>query len=345
MEKYRAIPGGFMRIGEMAKKGGITVRALSYYDKEGLLTPSAESEGGYRLYSDKDLLKLFQILMMKRLGFTLNEIKKRIVAMDTTFEVINVLTEHATNIRKEIDHLTESLNALESLKEEIIQVDSVDYKKFADILAHLQMKNERYWLVKYLDNDVLDTLITHNEAWSEENAEKMIEATNSFINEAARLHFDGVSPESEQGRAFAERYWKWIMEVTGGDMNLVKRISEQATNSMSDKKYDERMEKAILFMKSSLGMYFNNGFIAEAAKLHDDGVPPESEKGQDFAKRYWKWLMELTGGDMAKLQEMNEQFGNSAADNDEVSKKSQLFMGSSLQIYFANLQKENGNDG
>lgn len=344
MEKYRTIPGGYMRIGEMAKKGGITVRALSYYDKEGLLTPSAESEGGYRLYTDKDLVKLLQILMMKRLGFTLKEIKKRIVAMDTTFEVINVLAEQATNIRTEIDHLTESLNALESLKEEIIQVDSVDFKKFADILAHLQMKNERYWLVKYLDNDVLDTLMTYNEAWSKENAEKMIEATNSFINEAARLHFDGISPESEQGRNFAERYWKWIMEVTGGDMNLVKRISEQASKSTSDQKHDERMEKATLFMKSSLGMYFNNGFMGEAAKLYDDGVVPESEKGQDFAKRYWKWLMEISGGDMAKLQEMNEQFGNNAADSDEISKKSQLFMGSSLQIYFANLQKEDGNN-
>ncbi len=343
MEKYRAIPEGYMRIGEMAKKGGITVRALSYYDKEGLLTPSAESEGGYRLYTDKDLAKLLQILMMKRLGFTLNEIKKRIIAMDTTFEVSNVLTEHATNIRKEIDHLTASLNALESLNEEIILMDSVDFKKFADILAHLQMKNERYWIVKYLDNDVFDTLVSHNEAWNEENAEKMIEDTNNFINESARLHFDGVSPESEKGRNFAERYWRWIMEVTGGDMNLVKKISEQTTKSTSDKKHDERMEKAISFMKSSLEMYFNNGFIAEAKKLHDDGVPSESEKGQDFAKRYWQWLMELTGGDMAKLQQMNEQFGNSADDDNEISQKSQLFMGSSLQIYFKNLQKENEN--
>lgn len=126
-------------------------------------------------------------------------------------------------------------------------------------------------------------------------------------------------------------------------MNLVKKISEQTTKSTSDKKHDERMEKAISFMKSSLEMYFNNGFIAEAKKLHDDGIPPESEKGQDFAKRYWQWLMELTGGDMAKLQQMNEQFGNSAADDNEISQKSQLFMGSSLQIYFKNLQKENEN--
>ena len=49
MEKYRAIPKGYMTIGEVAKKMGITVRTLQYYDKEGVLPPSAESEGGRRL--------------------------------------------------------------------------------------------------------------------------------------------------------------------------------------------------------------------------------------------------------------------------------------------------------
>lgn len=338
MEKYRAIPDGYMKVGELAKKAGVTVRTLQYYDKEGLFSPSAESEGGYRLYTDKDLVKLLQILMMKRLGFTLSDIKKRIVSMDTTAEVLDVLTEHATNIRKEINNLTESLNALELLKEEIVQVDSVDFKKFADILALLQMKNERYWLVKYLDDDVLDEL--KNRAISDENITMMPDATNDYIVEAAKLQNDGISPESEQGQDLAKRFWGWLMEITGGDISLVKKINEQMINSISDEKHDESMENFRLFMASALGVYFDNGFNAEATKLHDDGVQPESEKGQDFAKRYWKWLMELTGGDTAKLQEMNEQFGNSAADNDEISKKSQLFMGASLQIYFENLQKE-----
>ena len=62
MAKYRAIPAGFMTIGEVAKKMGVTVRTLQYYDKEKLLSPSAESEGGRRLYTDKDLIILHQIM-------------------------------------------------------------------------------------------------------------------------------------------------------------------------------------------------------------------------------------------------------------------------------------------
>lgn len=70
MAKYRAIPDGYMTVGEVAKKMGITVRTLQYYDKEGLLPPSAESVGGRRLYTDKDLVTLHQILSLKSLGFS-----------------------------------------------------------------------------------------------------------------------------------------------------------------------------------------------------------------------------------------------------------------------------------
>ena len=54
MNKYKAIPDGYMTVGEVAKKMDITVRTLQHYDKEGLLSPSAMSEGGRRLYTDKD---------------------------------------------------------------------------------------------------------------------------------------------------------------------------------------------------------------------------------------------------------------------------------------------------
>ena len=66
MARYKAIPQGYMTVGEVAKKMGVTVRALQYYDREGLFSPSCISEGGRRLYSDKDIVKLHQILTLKK---------------------------------------------------------------------------------------------------------------------------------------------------------------------------------------------------------------------------------------------------------------------------------------
>ena len=45
MNENRAIPPGYMTVGQAAKRLGVTVRTLQYYDKEGLLSPSAQSEG------------------------------------------------------------------------------------------------------------------------------------------------------------------------------------------------------------------------------------------------------------------------------------------------------------
>ena len=119
MAKYRAIPQGFMTVGEVAKKMGVTVRTLQYYDKEGLLSPSAESEGGRRLYTDKDLIRLHQIISLKSLGFSLDDIKERLISLETPADVANALTEQADDIRQKIEQLQASLSAIEQLKAEV----------------------------------------------------------------------------------------------------------------------------------------------------------------------------------------------------------------------------------
>lgn len=61
-------------VGELARLSHMSVRALHHYDAIGLLTPSARSAAGYRLYSDADLRRLQQVLFYRELGFGLDEI-------------------------------------------------------------------------------------------------------------------------------------------------------------------------------------------------------------------------------------------------------------------------------
>lgn len=96
MEKHKAIPRGYMTVGEVAKKMQSTVRTLQYYDKEGILSPSAESEGGRRMYTYKDIVKLHQIQSLKYLGFSLDDIKNRLISLDTPDEMATLLTERNT---------------------------------------------------------------------------------------------------------------------------------------------------------------------------------------------------------------------------------------------------------
>jgi DNA-binding transcriptional MerR regulator len=61
---------------EVAELAGVTVRALHHYDEIGLLKPSGRSEGGYRLYSHGDLLRLQEIVAWRQLGFSLREVQE-----------------------------------------------------------------------------------------------------------------------------------------------------------------------------------------------------------------------------------------------------------------------------
>ena len=144
MEKYRAIPNGYMTVGELAKRMGTTVRTLQYYDKENLLKPSAESEGGRRLYTDKDMIRLHQILSLKSLGFSLEDIKEHLISLDTPNDVANVLAGQAASIEKQIQVLSDILVDIKALREEVLQMQTVDFKRYAAIITNLQMKNEQY---------------------------------------------------------------------------------------------------------------------------------------------------------------------------------------------------------
>ena len=73
---------GFINIGEMAKRAGVSVRTLRHYDAVGLLKPSCITQAGYRLYDQAALARLEQILYFRELGFALDEIKTMMQSPD-----------------------------------------------------------------------------------------------------------------------------------------------------------------------------------------------------------------------------------------------------------------------
>ncbi|MGN7895967.1 MerR family transcriptional regulator [Bacillus sp. 22475] len=67
------------KVGELA---GVTVRTLRYYDKIGLLKPASKTEGGHRLYTNEEIKKLQQVQFLKKIGFSLHEIKNMLASSE-----------------------------------------------------------------------------------------------------------------------------------------------------------------------------------------------------------------------------------------------------------------------
>lgn len=71
-----------MQIGEVAVRTELSLRTIRHYEETGLVTPSARSQGGFRLYAEKDVNRFMVIRRMKPLGFTLNEMRELLEVTD-----------------------------------------------------------------------------------------------------------------------------------------------------------------------------------------------------------------------------------------------------------------------
>ena len=71
-----------MQIGEVAERIGLSLRTIRYYEEVGLITPSARSQGGFRLYTEHDASRLQLVKDMKPLGFSLDEMRDLLGVLD-----------------------------------------------------------------------------------------------------------------------------------------------------------------------------------------------------------------------------------------------------------------------
>ncbi|MDN5570484.1 MAG: MerR family transcriptional regulator [Propionibacteriaceae bacterium] len=90
-----------MQIGEVAELTGMSFRTLRHYDEVGLLSPSARSQGGFRLYAPEDLDQLLVIRRMKPLGFSLDEM----LQVRLLTEKLKALPEPDADLQAELDDM------------------------------------------------------------------------------------------------------------------------------------------------------------------------------------------------------------------------------------------------
>ncbi len=105
-----------MRIGDVAKQSGMTVEAVRFYERQGLLPRPPRTEAGYRVYTDTDLRRLQIIRQAKRLGFSLQEIARILRLRERGHcpcpEVIDTLEHH-------LRQTEDQLQRLQSFRDEI----------------------------------------------------------------------------------------------------------------------------------------------------------------------------------------------------------------------------------
>lgn len=129
-------------VNKLAKIAGVSVRTLHYYDEVGLLKPSTLQKNGYRVYGERELLELQQILFFRELDFPIEEIKR--IMSSPAFDKRQALHDHRAMIelkKKRLSGLIKTIDTTLQKLENQHPMDDQDMKELYETFGEETMKN------------------------------------------------------------------------------------------------------------------------------------------------------------------------------------------------------------
>lgn len=201
-----------LKVGELARRCGLTVRTLHHYDSIGLLTPSARSDSGYRLYNRDDVARLHQIQALKRFGLSLADIGA--VMADPWQNLASIVERQIESLEQQIEDGKKLHSRLSGLHQ---QLKRGEEPELADWLTTLEMM-EMY--DKYFSAEEVKRLPLLNAG---ETAIAVEWA--SLVNSVREAMESKVPAESLDAQALARRWMAMLVRDTNGDPRLVAKLN------------------------------------------------------------------------------------------------------------------------
>lgn len=131
----------FYTSGEFAAKAHVTLRTIRYYDKQKLLVPSERTASGARRYTDGDLAKLQQILLLKFLGFSLEEIREMTLASADEQFLLESMRMQKRLLQERMEQIQEMTKAVDSTIETIQEEHRLDGSRLLDLIHMTAAEN------------------------------------------------------------------------------------------------------------------------------------------------------------------------------------------------------------
>ncbi len=206
-----------LKVGELARRTGLTVRTLHHYDAIGLLPPSRRTEAGYRLYDRGDVERLTRILLLRRLGLSLDEIRSSLD--DPGLSLARTVKIQIGRLREEIEGSTRLLRRLEALSAHTRDAQGVPAE---DLMETLEM------ITMYEKHFTPEQLRQIEERGREVGAARIAEVEQEWpklIAEVRSAMEHGVEPTSQEAQALAARWMGLVEEFTGGDVGIARSVS------------------------------------------------------------------------------------------------------------------------
>lgn len=217
----------FFTVGELAHKAGITVRTLQYYDKCRLLIPEHGS-GGRRLYNQHDIIRLQQILFLRSFGFSLEEIRDRLLPAESAAELEKILTRQYEVLQAQIAHLHEVTDMIKKTIVELKAGGEIGSDKFTAIMELMRQGNPYAFILRYFGNDQIKHLQTRFK--NPEQTADFMRHSEELFTRMMTLYRQGADPAGAEGQKLVAQWWQMVLTFTAGDKDLLKTLITAGTD-------------------------------------------------------------------------------------------------------------------
>ena len=218
------------KIGELARRTGLTVRTLHHYDEIGLLAPADRSEGGHRVYGEDDVRRLYRIVSLRSLGFPLEAIAA-------------ALDEDGFDRRARLEAQMEQQRLLQHRLRRLLE--QLDTEDFLTTIEELTMRQ------RYYTPEQLEQLEQRRQAIGDDKIRGVEREWAEIFATLKQEMDDGTDPADPRLRRVGERSRELLDMFTGGDPGIqasLKRMyetegPEKASRGMADPEVFEYLAK------------------------------------------------------------------------------------------------------
>jgi DNA-binding transcriptional MerR regulator len=201
-----------LRVGEVAEATGLTVRTLHHYDEIGLLEPSERSGAGYRLYTDADVRRLYRILALRGMGFSLDEIAATLRREGE---------DPRPAVRRHLEQVDEQLRLARRLRTRLARIldllDRADEPSTDQFIEAIEVMTR---MERYYTPEQLTQLERRAESIGEDGLRRAEAEWAELIAAVDAERAAGTDPADARLDPLVERWTALIAQFTGGDPGI-----------------------------------------------------------------------------------------------------------------------------
>ncbi|CAM3477363.1 MULTISPECIES: MerR family transcriptional regulator [Paenibacillus] len=207
---------------EISQLSGVTPRTVQYYDNEGILKAERD-ESGHRVYYEKQLYLLEQIMFFRAIGFSLSKIKEQLIVGTEVKDIERILDYQASVLYSQKESIQAKLDGLHVAKELMSEGYEVPWELLSHLMRSLDEVDMSTWgEYEYSEED----LRLFQEVFDSEQA--ALDFYNRFRKislQAAAYNASGVPVESELARTLAKEWQGMVRHATQGDERILSAFT------------------------------------------------------------------------------------------------------------------------